>query len=115
MPQARPHPDGPGPDSLRELIDAGAGPYDVVFIDADKEKNPYYLAAALEVTRPGSLIITDHVVRDGASLDPDTPEPHVPATRQVIEMMGQDPRLEVAAFQTVGMKGWDGLAIAHVT
>lgn len=105
---------GPARDSLRRLIDEGAGPYDVVFIDADKENNPHYLTAALELTAPGSLIITDNVVRDGAILDPATTEPHVQGTRRLIEMMGEEPRLEAVAFQTVGAKGWDGLAMARV-
>ena len=105
---------GPALDSLRALIRSSAGPYDVVFIDADKENNPHYLSAALELTRPGSLIITDNVVRDGSILDPDTTEAHVQGTRRLIEMLGEESRLEAAAFQTVGVKGWDGLAIARV-
>lgn len=106
--------EGPALDSLQGLVDSGAGPFDVVFIDADKENNPGYLTAALQLTRPGSLIITDNVVRDGAVLDAYTTEAHVQGTRRLIEMLGSDTRLEAVAFQTVGAKGWDGLAIARV-
>jgi predicted O-methyltransferase YrrM len=98
-------------DSLA-VIEAERGePFDLVFIDADKRSNPEYLAAALRLTRPGSIIVVDNVVRrlEGAADDPD-----VVGTRRVVEMLGADPRLSVTALQTVGRKGRDGFALALV-
>jgi predicted O-methyltransferase YrrM len=100
-------------DTLDALITAGADPYDLVFIDADKQNNPVYLEAALALTRPGSLIVIDNVIRDGRIIE-DTDDPHVLGTRRALEMLGSDPRLQTTAVQTVSSKGWDGFAVAYV-
>ncbi len=101
-------------DGLATLIDAQVEPYDLVFIDADKPNNPRYLEASLRLTRPGSVIVADNVVRDGAVIDPASTDERVQGVRRFLEMVGADPRLEATALQTVGSKGWDGFAIIRV-
>ncbi len=101
-------------DSLPGLAAEDAGPFDLVFIDADKPNNPGYLEWALKLTRPGSLIIVDNVVRDGTILDLDG-DATVQGVRQTYAMLANDPRLEPTAIQTVGSKGYDGFALALVT
>lgn len=101
-------------DSARDLVARGAGPFDLVFIDADKPNNLQYLNAALQLTRPGSVIVGDNVVRNGAVVDAQSDDARVQGSRQLIEAMSRDPRLEATAIQTVGMKGWDGFALARV-
>ncbi|OYW56600.1 MAG: methyltransferase [Rhizobiales bacterium 17-65-6] len=101
-------------DTLPEIAKEGLGPFDLVFIDADKPSNPDYLAWALRLTRPGALIICDNVVRDGAVADPASSDPRVIGTRRMFEMMAAEPRLTVTAIQTVGCKGYDGFAVALV-
>ncbi len=100
-------------DTLASLIGARVDPYDLVFIDADKKNNPAYLEAALALTRPGSLIVIDNVVRGGRIVG-DSDDPDVVGTRRVLEMLGSDPRLQATAVQTVSSKGWDGFAVAIV-
>ncbi|MCC3274182.1 O-methyltransferase [Arthrobacter zhangbolii] len=90
-----------------------AGPFDLVFIDADKVNNPVYLDWAVRLSRPGSLIVVDNVVRGGSVLDPDG-DAAVQGTREVLHLLGSDPRLQATALQTVGSKGWDGFALAVV-
>ncbi|MFE9247280.1 O-methyltransferase [Nocardiopsis sp. NPDC006938] len=104
---------GPAADSARELIDSGAPPFDLVFIDADKPSNPRYLEAALELTRSGAIIVIDNVVRDGAVVQPDTNDARVHGVREVVDDISRNPGLEATALQTVGLKGWDGLIIAR--
>ncbi|MEV0733455.1 O-methyltransferase [Polymorphospora sp. NPDC050346] len=104
----------PALDTLPELVAQDAGPFDLVFIDADKPNNPHYLEWALRLTRPGSLIIGDNVVRDGHVVDPDSPDEKVRGVRTFLEMTGADPRLDATALQTVGAKGWDGFSLAVV-
>ncbi|QKV95016.1 O-methyltransferase [Streptomyces sp. NA02950] len=106
---------GPALDSLPRLAEEGEGPFDVVFIDADKPNNPGYLGWALRLTRPGSLIIGDNVVRDGAVADPSSTDPKVQGVRRFTEMMAEEPRLTATAVQTVGEKGYDGFTLALVT
>lgn len=106
---------GPALDSLPRLADDGAGPFDLVFIDADKKSNPDYLAWALKLTRPGSLIIVDNVVRGGRLVDETRSDPDIQGVRQMMEMIGDEPRLSATVVQTVGGKGYDGLAIMLVT
>jgi predicted O-methyltransferase YrrM len=100
-------------DTLASLIGADVDPYDLVFIDADKKNNPTYLEAALALTRPGSLIVIDNVVRGGRIVG-DSDDPDVVGTRRVLEMLGSDSRLQATAVQTVSSKGWDGFAVALV-
>jgi len=104
---------GAAVDALASLIDSGAEPYDLVFIDADKKNNPTYLEAALALTRPGSIIVIDNVVRGGRIVG-DSDDPDVVGTRRALEMLGSDPRLQATAVQTVSSKGWDGFAVALV-
>ncbi|MFF4099215.1 O-methyltransferase [Streptomyces sp. NPDC001903] len=100
-------------DLLPGLTDLA--PFDLVFIDADKPSNPDYLKWALELTRPGSVIIGDNVVRDGAVADPDSTDPRVQGVRRFTELIAEHPRLTATALQTVGSKGYDGLVMALVT
>ncbi|MBG6191151.1 putative O-methyltransferase YrrM [Arthrobacter sp. CAN_A212] len=89
------------------------GPYDLFFIDADKVNNPRYLDWAVRLSRPGSVIVLDNVVRGGSVLDVDGDEA-VQGTRGALELLGSHPQLEATALQTVGSKDWDGLALAVV-
>jgi predicted O-methyltransferase YrrM len=102
---------GPAAESAQRLIDDGVEPFDFVFIDADKPSNPMYLAASLTLSRPGTVIVIDNVVRNGAVVDPDSEDERVRGVRRVLEDIAKDPRLEATALQTVGSKGWDGLTI----
>jgi predicted O-methyltransferase YrrM len=86
-----------------------------VFIDADKQSTPDYLAWSLRLTKPGSLIIIDNVVRNGAVSDPASSDASVQGVRRALAALAEDPRLVTTALQTVGSKGYDGLAIALVT
>ncbi|MET7934044.1 O-methyltransferase [Streptomyces sp. NPDC005322] len=106
---------GPALESLPRLAEEGHGPFDVVFIDADKPSNPDYLKWSLRLTRPGSLIIADNVVRDGEVANPDSTDPRVQGVRRFTELVAQNPRLTATAVQTVGEKGYDGFALALVT
>ena len=101
-------------DTLPRLAAEGRGPFDLVFIDADKASNPDYFSWALRLTRPGSLILIDNVVRDGRVTEASSAEPDIQGTRRALEMMAADPRVTATAIQTVGVKGWDGFAIALV-
>ena len=89
------------------------GPFDLVFIDADKENNPSYLEWAVKLTHPGSMIVVDNVIREGAILSPGD-DPVLGGTRKVLELMGEHPQLDTAVLQVVGAKHWDGLAFALV-
>ncbi|MFH8370568.1 O-methyltransferase [Streptomyces sp. NPDC018031] len=102
-------------DSLPRLAEEGAGPFDLVFIDADKPANPDYLRWALELTRPGSVIIGDNVVRDGAVTDSTSSDPRVRGVRHFTELIAAHPRLTATTVQTVGAKGYDGFTLALVT
>ena len=89
-------------------------PFDLVFIDADKPSTPDYLTWALKLTRPGSLIVIDNVVRDGKVADAASEDANVRGVRRALELLAADPHLTATAFQTVGSKGYDGLAVALV-
>jgi predicted O-methyltransferase YrrM len=102
---------GPALDTLAAL----AGQlFDLVFIDADKPNNPAYLAWALRLARPGSAIVVDNVVREGAILDATSGDPRIQGTRSLFEAIAREPRLEATAIQTVGGKGHDGFVLARV-
>jgi predicted O-methyltransferase YrrM len=105
---------GPASETLAKLAAAGAGPFDLVFIDADKPGYADYLSWSLKLTRPGSLIVADNVVRNGAIADPANQDPNVVGVRQYIELVAAEPRLTATVLQTVGVKGYDGLSIAVV-
>jgi predicted O-methyltransferase YrrM len=100
--------------ALDTLPTLSGGPYDLIFIDADKENYPAYLDWAVRLARPGSVIVADNVIREGKVLDPNADDPRVQATRQTLQLMGEHPRLDTAVIQTVGAKHWDGFAIALV-
>jgi predicted O-methyltransferase YrrM len=102
-------------DTLPELAREGRGPFDLVFIDADKPNIPEYFAWALRLSRPGSAIVIDNVVREGAVADAASTDPSVLGVRRFVELAGRDPRVECTAVQTVGSKGYDGFALAVVT
>lgn len=107
--------EGPAVESLPTLI--GGDPFDLVFIDADKENNPTYLDWALRLTRPGSVIVVDNVVRAGAVAEADSDRPDVEGTRTMVEAIGTAVRegtLEATAMQSVGAKGYDGFLLAYV-
>ncbi|MEU8628630.1 O-methyltransferase [Streptomyces sp. NPDC048669] len=106
---------GPALDTLPGLAEQGYGPFDVVFIDADKPSNPDYLAWSLRLTRPGSLIVADNVVRDGEVADAGSEDPKVLGVRRFTELVAAEPTLTATALQTVGSKGYDGLLMALVT
>jgi len=101
-------------DTLPKLADEGKGPFDLTFIDADKERIPEYFRWALEMSHPGSVVIVDNVVRGGAVTDAATSDPDVKGVRRFLELLASEPRVTGTAIQTVGSKGWDGLALAVV-
>jgi predicted O-methyltransferase YrrM len=101
-------------DTLPRIADEGLGPFDLVFIDADKPNNPGYFAWALRLTRRGSLIVVDNVVRKGAVIDAASTDPNVQGVRRLNEMLAAEPRVSATAIQTVGCKGYDGFALALV-
>ncbi|WP_089101407.1 O-methyltransferase [Streptomyces hyaluromycini] len=105
---------GPALESLPNLADENPAPFDLVFIDADKANNPNYVEWALRLTRTGSLIVVDNVVRGGRVVDAESAEPDVVGTRAAIELIAAHPRLSGTAIQTVGSKGYDGFALARV-
>lgn len=106
---------GPALDTLRQLVAEDSGAFDLIFVDADKRCNPEYFRMALELTRPGSLIVADNVVREGAVLDAASVDPSVQGVRRFHELLAAEPRVSATAIQTVGAKGYDGFAIALVT
>lgn len=93
---------------------AGEGPFDVVFIDADKPGNVTYFRHALALSRAGTTIVVDNVIRGGAVLDADSTDPRVQGTRALFAAVAAEPRLTATAVQTVGGKGWNGFLLAVV-
>jgi predicted O-methyltransferase YrrM len=106
---------GPALETLPRLAAEGQGPFDLIFIDADKPSTPEYFLWALKLSRPGSLIIVDNVIRKGALIEADSADPAVQGMRRFIQLMGAERRVTASAIQTVGSKGYDGFAIALVT
>jgi predicted O-methyltransferase YrrM len=105
---------GPALDSLALLHQEGVPPFDFIFIDADKQNIPRYLEWSLRLSRPGTVIITDNVVREGAIINPEDPDPRIQGVRRFFEMVAADPRLDATTLQTVGSKGYDGFTLAVV-
>lgn len=101
-------------DSLPGLETEKKGPFDLVFIDADKPNNPHYLDWAIKLSRPGTVIILDNVVRDGRVADATSTEPSVVGTRAAFDLLKAHPRVDSTALQTVGAKGWDGFVLGVV-
>ena len=100
-------------DTLPRLV-AESEFFDLMFIDADKPSNPEYLAHALDLSRPGTVIIADNVIREGAVVDAESEDPRVQGVRRFHELLAAEPRTTATAIQTVGCKGYDGFAIALV-
>ncbi|MEU1402342.1 O-methyltransferase [Streptomyces sp. NPDC005728] len=105
---------GPALESLPKLADENPAPFDLVFIDADKANNSHYVEWALRLSRTGSLIVVDNVVRGGRVTDADSTEADIVGTRAALELIAAHPRLTGTALQTVGSKGYDGFALARV-
>lgn len=105
---------GPALQSLAALAAENAGLFDFIFIDADKPNNPHYLSWAMRLSRPGTVIVCDNVIRDGAVVNEDGRDANVEGARAAFSFIGGDKRLEGTAIQTVGAKGYDGFAIAIV-
>ena len=105
---------GPALESLPQLADERFGPVDLTFVDADKQHNPDYFQWALRLSRPGSLIIVDNVVRGGNVIDETSDDPDIQGVRRFNDLLAAEPRVDATAIQTVGTKGYDGLAIALV-
>lgn len=101
-------------DSLVALADGGSGPFDLIFIDADKPSYPDYLAWSLRLARPGTLIIADNVVREGRVKDASSDDANVQGARRFNALLAAEPRVDAIILQTVSGKGYDGLAIALV-
>ena len=105
---------GPALETMAALHAEGAGPFDLVFIDADKPRTPDYFEWAVKLGRAGTLIVVDNVVREGAILAAQSDNKHVKGLRAFYARAAADPRVTATAFQTVGHKGHDGLAIVQV-
>jgi len=105
--------EGRAADVLPNL--AGEEPFDLVFIDADKESNTVYLDWAARLGRPGTVVVVDNIGRSGEVADPDSRNSQVTGTQRGLEMLGADPRFDATALQTLDRKGWDGVALAIVT
>lgn len=101
---------GPAIEALPKL----KGPFDLVFIDADKQSNVSYFESALKLSRPGTVIVVDNVVREGEILDATSEDARVVGTRKLFERVGAERRVAATAVQTVGSKGWDGFLMAVV-
>jgi predicted O-methyltransferase YrrM len=102
-------------DTLPQLAAEGRGPFDLVFIDADKPSTADYFKWALRLVRKGSVIVVDNVVRKGAVVDAETEDEKVRGIQRFLEMAAAEPRVSTTALQTVGVKGYDGFALALVT
>ena len=101
--------------TLPKLEAERLGPFDFVFVDADKTNNAAYLEWALRLSRPGTVIVVDNVVREGGVVEAASRDPDVVGVRRMFELMAREPRLSATAIQTVGAKGWDGFALAVVS
>jgi predicted O-methyltransferase YrrM len=105
---------GPAVESLQAMVRAGAAPFDFVFIDADKKSYPDYLRLVLELSRPGTVIVGDNVIRRGRIADAASADPDVIGIRAFFDLLEANTRLESTAVQTVGSKGWDGFLMSIV-
>jgi predicted O-methyltransferase YrrM len=101
-------------ESLPKLVEEGFGPFDLIFIDADKANIPAYLEWSLKLSRPGSVIVVDNIIRDGAVIEPDNKDPHIQGVRKFNAMLAKEKRVSATEIQTVGEKGYDGFALLVV-
>ena len=106
---------GPALETLPLLAAEASGPFDLIFIDADKESTAEYFRWALKLSRRGSLIVVDNVVREGTLIDEDRRDAHIQGIRDFYALAAVEPRVSMTAIQTVGIKGYDGFAVALVT
>lgn len=97
-----------------QTLDTVEGPFDLVFIDADKDNYPGYFEHALRLSRPGTVIVADNVVRDGEVINAATDDPRIQGVRRFNERVAAEPRVDATAIQTVGTKGYDGFAFIVV-
>lgn len=105
---------GPAVETMQQMIAEQVAPFDFIFLDADKGSNPEYLELSIQLSRPGTIIIGDNVVRHAKILNPRDKGKNIKGLRQFFEIMQGHPRLDTTAIQTVGEKGWDGLTISRV-
>jgi predicted O-methyltransferase YrrM len=105
---------GPALDTLPTLAERGYGPFDLVFIDADKPNNPHYVRRALDLARPGAVIVVDNVVRHGTVADLDSASPEVIGTQEMLNLVAFSGAMDATVLQTVGIKGHDGFLIGIV-
>ena len=101
-------------DSLAQLVAENHPPFDLIFIDADKPNNPRYLDWVMKLSRKGSVIISDNLIRNGEVIDETSQDPTVQGVRRYYECLSEQPNLQSIAVQTVGVKGYDGFAISVV-
>lgn len=101
-------------DTLPKLAAEGKGPFDLIFIDADKANIPEYFAWALKLSRPGSVIVVDNVVRDGELADASSTDPSILGVRRLHQILRHEPRVTATTIQTVGVKGYDGFTLVRV-
>jgi predicted O-methyltransferase YrrM len=101
--------------TLKQLVAEKVAPFDFIFIDADKESYPDYFTWSLKLSRPGTCIIADNVVRNGAVIEPNHVDPRVQGVRRFNELLAAEPRVTATSLQTVGSKGYDGFTLALVT
>ena len=101
-------------ETLGQLAAEGRGPFDLIFIDADKQSNPEYFGWAMKLSRPGSVIVVDNVVREGRVIEEGSEDASVRGVRRCMELMAAEPRFSATAMQTVGGKGWDGFVVGVV-
>jgi predicted O-methyltransferase YrrM len=105
---------GPALESLERMVSEAVEPFDFVFLDADKQSNADYLRLAVKLSRPGTAIVCDNVVREGRVVDPASGDPAVEGTRRLFDAAAAIPGLTATAIQTVGIKKWDGFVLALV-
>jgi predicted O-methyltransferase YrrM len=105
---------GRAADTLPVIAERGDEPFDLVFIDADKQSNTIYIDWAIRLGRPGTVIVVDNIGRTGEVANPASDDEMVIGTQLGLELLGRDPRVDATALQTVGVKGWDGVAVAIV-
>ena len=105
---------GPALETLPQLVAEGRGPFDLIFIDADKATYPEYFNWALKLSRRGSVIVADNVVRKGAVIDAKSDDPSVQGVRRFNELVAVEARVSATAIQTVGSKGYDGFTLARI-
>jgi predicted O-methyltransferase YrrM len=105
---------GPASETLAQLFAEKTAPFDFIFIDADKPGYPNYFDWAMKLSRPGTLIMADNVVRKGAILASDSNDANVQGMRRLLNMIAADRRISATGIQTVGSKGYDGFVLARV-